>query len=74
MKEKVKAELDRMEKLNIIEKQTKPTKWVNSFVAPVKPSGQIRICIDPRDLNKTIQREHYPLKTIEDITEKLKGA
>ena len=74
MKAKIKTELDRMEKLEIIEKQTKPTKWVNSFVAPVKANGQIRICIDPRDLNKAIQREHYPLKTIEDITEKLKDA
>lgn len=74
MKAKVKEELDRMEKLDIIEKQTKPTKWVNSFVAPVKSNEKIRICIDPRDLNKAIQREHYPLKTIEDVTEKLKGA
>lgn len=74
IKAKVKSELDRMEKLNIIEKQTKPTKWVNSFVAPIKPNNQVRICIDPRDLNKAIQREHYPLKTIDDITEKMKDA
>ena len=27
----------------------------------------VRICVDPRDLNKTVLREHYPMKTIEDI-------
>ena len=49
-------------------------KWVNSFVAPVKSNNKIRISIDPRDSNKAIQREHYPLKAIEDVTEKLKNA
>ena len=77
VKEKVKAELDRMKKKKKkknIEKQTKPTEWVSSFVAPIKPNNQVRICIDPRDLNKAIQREHYLLKTIDDITETMKDA
>ena len=36
------------------------------MVAVVK-SNKIRICIDPRDLNKAILREHYPMMTIEDV-------
>lgn len=28
---------------------------------------KVRICIDPRDLNKAIKREHYPMKTIEEV-------
>ncbi|PIK60265.1 hypothetical protein BSL78_02827 [Apostichopus japonicus] len=28
---------------------------------------EIRICIDPRDLNKAIKREHFPMRTIEEV-------
>ena len=54
MKENVKTELLRMESEGVIKKQTEPTDWVNSMV--VVP-----------DLNKAVLREHYPMKTIEDI-------
>ena len=67
MKEKVKSELLRMESEGVITKQTEPTDWVNSMVVVPKPNGKVRICIDPRDLNKAVLREHYPMKTIEDI-------
>jgi hypothetical protein len=30
-------------------------------------SNKIRVCIDPRDLNRAIKREHYPMKTIEEV-------
>ena len=67
MKEKVKTELLRMESEGVIKKQTEPTDWVNSMVVVPKPNGKVRICIDLRDLNKVVLREHYPMKTIEDI-------
>lgn len=70
----LREELDRMEKMNVIEKVTKPTSWVNSVVVTVKQNGQLRICLDPRNLNKNIMREHYPLKNIDEIRSKLKGA
>ena len=66
LKEKIKDELDRMEKAGVIVRQTEPTDWVNSMVAVVKPN-KIRICIDPRDLNAAIRREHFPMTTIEDV-------
>ena len=56
-----------MEKLKVIERVYEPTEWVNSMVTIVKPNGKLRICIDPRDLNKAIKREHYPMKTIEEL-------
>ena len=49
-------------KLNVIEKMDELTEWVNSMVAIIKPSGKLRICIDPRDLNKADKREYYPIK------------
>ena len=36
------------------------------MVAVVKPD-KLRICIDPRDLNESIRREHLPMTTIEDV-------
>ena len=47
-------------------KQKEPTEWVNSMVV-VNKGTKIRICIDPKDLNRAIMREHFPLKTIEDV-------
>ncbi|XP_033756200.1 uncharacterized protein K02A2.6-like [Pecten maximus] len=74
LKSKVKAELDRMESEGIVIKQTEPTPWVNSMVSVAKPNGKVRLCIDPRDLNVAIQREHFPMKTIEDVLAELPDA
>ena len=55
-----------MELTGVIVRQTEPTDWVNSMVAVVK-QHKIRICIDPRDLSKAIQRKHFPMMTIEEV-------
>ena len=47
---------------------------MNSITYPVKPNGDLRICLDPKDLNKAIIREHYKAPTLEEITHKLCGA
>ena len=52
-----------------------PTDWVNTMVVVEnKHTEKLRICIDPRPLNKAIKREHYHLPTIEEITTRLSGA
>ena len=66
LKDKIKGEIDRMKQTGVTVRQTEPTYWVNSMVAVVKPS-KIRIYIDPRDLNKAVQREHFPMITIEEV-------
>ena len=58
MKEKVKTELLRMQSEGVIMKQTEPMDGVKSMVVVSKPSRKVRICIDPRDLNKAVLREH----------------
>jgi hypothetical protein len=63
-----------MEANGIIQKVDGPTVWVNSMVVNEKRSGKLRICIDPRDLNKAILREHYQLPTQQEITSRLTGA
>lgn len=74
LKAKVKAELQRMMDMNIITKVEQPTKWVNPITIVRKPSGGVRICLDPRNLNKAIKREHYPLKTAEEVAASINGA
>ena len=44
------------------------------MVVVPKPNGEVRICLDPRDLNKAINREHYKMPTLEEITCQLAGA
>ena len=73
LRKKVKNELDRMEKLKIIAKVDEPTKWVNSMVVVPKPSGEVRICLDPRDLNKAVNREDHKMLTLEEIRSQLPG-
>ncbi|KAK7933266.1 hypothetical protein WMY93_004162 [Mugilogobius chulae] len=56
-------------------KVTEPTKWVNALVICENPKRpKLRLCLDPRPLNKAIMRPHYPLPTLEDVTHKLAGA
>jgi len=63
-----------MEQLGAIEKVDQPTEWVNSIVIVEKPDGNLRICLDPKDLNRAVQREHFQLPTAAEITSKLTGA
>lgn len=75
LRDRLKEELDSMEKAGIIVKVTEPTDWVNALVVVEKPRiGKLRVCLDPRDLNKAIKRPHYPLPPLDDITPKLAGA
>lgn len=52
-----------MEKLRVIEKVTEPTEWVNSLVIVEKSNGNVRVCLDPRNLIN-----------IEDVAVEIKGA
>ena len=55
----------------ILEQQIKPTPWVSSVTYPVKPSGEVRSCLDARDLNRAIIRENHKPQTVEEIAHQL---
>ena len=74
LRDRVQAELYDMESKGIIKAVNQPTAWVNSTVVNEKRSGRLRICIDPRDLNKAIRRGHYQLPTQQEIISRLTGA
>ena len=50
-----------------------PTPWISSMVVVPKPNGTLP-CLDPKDLNRALQRENYPLPTIEEVASRLHGA
>ena len=66
--------IDYMVKQDITEPQIEPTLWVSSVTYPVKPTGEVRPCLDVRDLNKAIIRENHKPQTVEEITHQLAGA
>ena len=67
-------ELQRMMKLGVVTSVKEPTEWVNSMAIAHKSDGNIRICIDPKDLNKAIRHEHYPMATLDDIAARMPKA
>lgn len=73
LEDKLKKTLMEMERLEVITKQDQPTDWVNSLLVVEKKDGSLRLCLDPRDLNKAIKREHYRIPTCEDVLAKLSG-
>ena len=74
LREKLKKELDRLLKLEIIKKIEEPTEWVNSLVIVEKSNGDLRLCLDPKDLNKYIMREHHHIPTRSEIASNMARA
>ncbi|XP_061709453.1 uncharacterized protein LOC133519464 [Cydia pomonella] len=74
LREKLKAKLEDMERQDIIAKVEGPTDWVNSMTIVKKPNGDLRICLDPKELNQAIKREHFRLPTLDEIVSNLSGA
>ncbi|GBN77551.1 Retrovirus-related Pol polyprotein from transposon opus [Araneus ventricosus] len=65
--------LNELVQLGIVSPVNKPTEWVNSLVIVEKPNGKLRICLDPRNLNKAIKREHYVIPSVDEIMSRLEG-
>lgn len=58
--------MDELLKQGVIERVKKPSKWISPVV--VAPKGDdIRLCIDMRRANEAVERENYPLPTMEDF-------
>jgi hypothetical protein len=71
---KLKEELDRLEKLQVITPVTEPTPWVSQIVTATKKSGALRICIDPHELNKVLLRERYVMPILEDTLHEMRDS
>lgn len=58
--EKIKVEVGKLLKVGFIE-EIKCPKWLADIVPMKNKGGQIRICVDFRDLNKTCSKDEFPL-------------
>lgn len=74
VREDVVTELERLEKRGIIKKVNVPTNWTSNLVIVKKKNNQLRICLDPYNLNKALKIPHVQSTTIEEITPKLHKA
>ena len=80
-------EIEQLVKIDVLEKVTEPTEWVNSFVIVEKVidssnahspnhviKKSIRLCIDPKDLNEALEREPYYSRSIDELISMFAGA
>ena len=74
IREELKRELEKMEDRGVIKKVNEPTDWVNAIACSRKKNDALRICLDPKPLNKCIKRTHNKTPTLEEISHKLAGA
>ncbi len=73
LKDRVKAELDRMLALGVIRPVNHPTEWCHPMLATDKKqkNGKVRVCIDPKFLNPFIKRAMYQLPSIDSLLSEL---
>ena len=73
LRQKVEAELDRLEKQGVI-KPVQFSEWAAPIVPVIKRDGTVRICGDYKlTVNKAAKLEVYPLPRIEDLLASLAG-
>lgn len=74
LKPGLKQEMEKLTKLGMTAPMDAPTDWVSNVVIATKPSTNLRICIDSKELNKALKRERYPIQVIEDVLPELSKA
>ena len=77
LRDAVKSKLDMLEKHDIIQRVPvgTPTPWCSSLHTVLKKNrNDVRITIDPKDLNKALLREYHPIVTVEDVITRTHGS
>ena len=73
LKDTIKKELDKMVEQQIIRPITEPTEWVSSLTYVTKQDGSLRVCLDPRHLNRALLRPYHQIPTVEDLNHRFAG-
>ena len=59
----------------IVAKVEIPTSWISNMTAVWKSGkAEVQICLNPRDLNKAVRRNHFNIPTLEDVLPELPNA
>jgi transposase InsO family protein len=74
MIESVRSELNKMQDEGVIIQVDQPTEWCSPIVIVKKRNGNIRVCVDYRNLNKAVQRNIFQIPTFEDLTASIQNA
>ena len=73
LRKKIKEKLHDLEEKGIIESVDTPQEWISNIVVTPKSSGDIRICLDAREINKAIQKEKFPIPTVDSLLDSMSG-
>lgn len=63
-----------LEQQGIIERVVEPSPWLAALVIILKNNGEVRLCVDLRRLNQSIERERHPLPTFREMMPCLRSA
>uniref|UniRef100_A0A5S6Q8Y2 Reverse transcriptase domain-containing protein n=1 Tax=Trichuris muris TaxID=70415 RepID=A0A5S6Q8Y2_TRIMR len=69
----LRQKIDQLVAKGVLAKVIEPTDWISNMVI-VKRKQKLRLCIDPRDLNKALKRSRYQIPTIEEMLPRLSNA
>ena len=73
LKDRLQQTLERNVTSGVLKKVDEPTDWVSNLVVVEKKDGSLRLCLDPKDLNRAIKREHYTIPTLQEIVTEFAG-
>ena len=73
LRKDVKKKIIELQEKGIIKKAEEPSEWISNMVVVAKPN-KIRICLDPKDLNKAVQRPKFQMPTLEELLPELSKA
>ena len=65
----LKQEIERMLSLGVIRKLdiNKATDWCHNLVLVHKPNGKLRVCLDPRTINKALRFNIHNVRKFQDV-------
>ena len=70
MVDPLKQEIERMMMLGVIRKLdiNQATDWCHNLVLVRKPNGKLRVCLDPRTINRALRFNVHNSRTFQDVT------
>ncbi|XP_055512639.1 uncharacterized protein LOC129709725 [Leucoraja erinacea] len=68
VRDRIETELKNMVSVGVLAEISEPTDCVSTMVVTFKKEKkELRVCINPKDLNTAIKRPHYPMRTVKDV-------
>ena len=71
-RDEVEKQIEAMLEQGIIEESSSP--WMAPAVFVLKKSGDLRLCVDYRELNKQTRKDAYPLPLPDEVQDRLSGS